>query len=88
MHFPSVVDVMSGAGDAAGRDRERGGEEEELASSEDGAAMPEEGGTAATAPRDAHVAAITFVGALKIPVNISDLTSMWLRNWKEGVIGL
>ena len=64
---------MSGAGDAAGRDRERGGgEEEELASSEDGTAMPEEGGTAATAPRDAHVAAITFVGALKIPVNISN----------------
>ena len=66
---------MSGAGDAAGRDRERGGgEEEELESSEDGAAMPEEeGGTAATAhARDAHVAAITFVGALKIPVNISN----------------
>ena len=80
---------MSGAGDASGRDRERGGEEEELASSEDGAAMPEEGGNATTAhARDAHVAAITFVGALKIPVNISDLPSMWLRNWKEGVIGL
>lgn len=57
---------MSGAGDAANRDR---GEEEE-ASAEGAVAMPEEGGIAAR--RDSHVAAITFLGALKIPVSNSD----------------
>ena len=58
---------MSGAGDAANRDR---GEEEEEASAEGAVAMPEEGGIAAR--RDSHVAAITFLGALKIPVSNSD----------------
>ena len=63
---------MSGAGDAAGRDR-GGGEEEELASSS-------EDNAAATAhARDVHVAAITFWGALKIPVNISDSTTMGVQ---------
>ena len=65
---------MSGAGDAAGRDL---GEEEEEASVEGAAAMPEEGGIAA-APRDTHVAAITFLGALKIPVRISEKSSIAL----------
>ena len=73
MSFPSVVDVMSGAGDAAIPIHERGGEEEE---EEEGAAeMPVEGGS----PRDSHVAAITFWGALKIPVRNLPWSSIGLK---------
>ena len=67
---------MSGAGDAAAAvGRDHGGEdgEGEHATSGEAAAMAEESATiAATTRRDSQVAAITFWGALKIPVSASD----------------
>ena len=70
---PSVVDVMSGAGDAPAA---AGGEdgEEEHATSGEAAAIGEEGATITATRRDSQVAAITFWGALKIPVSASDVS--------------